>query len=98
MATNKVRDDAVHFVVGFEHEHGRKMVDLEIYAMGPCRSFAVQSETESRVSGKQSRYVSAGSNRRDRKGRLTLSCSASVEDPEHYDHEQKYEQEVESLN
>ncbi len=45
-STNKVRDDAVHFVVGFEHaprETGSGVANaiVEIHALGSRRSFAV---------------------------------------------------------
>jgi hypothetical protein len=37
-----VRDDAVHFIVGIEHEP-RKRWPVEFYPLGPCRSCAVQA-------------------------------------------------------
>jgi len=51
MATNKVRDDAVHLVVGFEHESREKKRRMEIHALDLVDLGAVQSETESRISG-----------------------------------------------
>jgi hypothetical protein len=47
IATNKVRHDAVHLIVGFEHEPRDKKRRMEIHALGPCRSRAIQSEIES---------------------------------------------------
>ena len=35
---------------------------MEIHTLGPCRSFAVQRESESRIPGKQPRHVPAGNN------------------------------------
>ena len=66
-STNKVRDDAVHFVVGFEHApretaSGSVESDVEIHAMGSCRSFAVYRQTEGRISREQPRHVPAGGN------------------------------------
>ena len=51
IGTNKVRDDTVHLVVGFEHEPREKKWRMEIHPLGPDRSRSVQSETESRISG-----------------------------------------------
>ena len=62
-ATNKVRDDAVHFIVGFEHE--TRSGTLEFHSLGSGRSRAFQSETQSRVPRQQSRYVSARGDCRD---------------------------------
>ena len=66
-STNKFRDDAVHFVVGFEHApretaSGSSERGVEIHAIGPCRSFAVYRQTEGRISAEQPGYVSAGGN------------------------------------
>ena len=55
-STNKVRDDAVHFVVGFEHAPresgaGSPNGPWKIHQMGPGRSLAVYGQIEGRVSG-----------------------------------------------
>ncbi len=47
-STNKVRDDAVHFVVGFEHEAGERWT-LEIHPLGFGRFGPFRGEVESRV-------------------------------------------------
>ena len=59
-STNKVRDDAVHFVVGFEHAPGERWA-LEIYPLGSGRSGAFQGEVESGIPRQQSRHLPAGS-------------------------------------
>ena len=64
IATNKVRDDAVHLIVGFEHEP-RAGGPLEFHPLGSGRPRGLQGEAESRIPGQQSRHVSAGSDRRD---------------------------------
>ena len=51
MATNKVRDDAVHLVVGFEHELQEKNGAWKFTRWDLVDLGAVQSETESRISG-----------------------------------------------
>src|SRR6266403_3926627 len=65
VATNKVREDAVHFIVGFEHEKPPADRQWKIHTLGLGRPFTFSGETESGISGEQSGYVSAGSDRRD---------------------------------
>jgi hypothetical protein len=80
-STNKVRNDAGHFVVGFEHApretaSGPPKSTWNFHAMGSRRSFAVYSQTEGRISGKQPRHVPAGGNCRLQREVISIRAPA----------------------
>jgi hypothetical protein len=59
-ATNKVGDDAVHLIVGFEHERTREKWTMEIHGAGTSSIFPIQGEVEAEFQGAITTYIARG--------------------------------------